>query len=160
MYEVLLLIIKIIFCRLLLLIIPAPIMLFTIAWLILCISVYHIKLTLGRYGFLLESYDLISKSLIILTIWVIVLIVVAQSKVEYKKALMINISILLIRLIITFSTVRIVIFYFFFWMVVNSYFFYYYRVRISARTTESQASFIFLYSFRFLTFTYFNLIKC
>ena len=123
MYEVLLLIIKIIFCRLLLLIIPAPIMLFTIAWLILCISVYHIKLTLGRYGFLLESYDLISKSLIILTIWVIVLIVVAQSKVEYKKALIINISILLIRLIITFSTVRIVIFYFFFeWSLIPIFF--------------------------------------
>merc|ERR1712212_279160 len=132
-------IIKIIFCRLLLLIIPAPIMLFTIVWLILCISVYQIKLTLGRYRFLLESYDLISKSLIILTI---------------------NISILLIRLIITFSTVRIVIFYFFFEWSLIPIFFYYYRVRISARTTESQASFIFLYSFRFLTFTYFNLIKC
>lgn len=123
MYEVLLLIIKIIFCRLLLLIAPTPIMLFIIVWLMLCISVYHIKLTLGRYGFLIESYDLISKSLMILTIWVIILIVVAQSKVEYKKALIINISILLIRLVITFSTVRIVIFYFFFeWSLIPIFF--------------------------------------
>jgi len=108
---------------LLLLIVPAPIMLFIIVWLMLCISVYHIKLTLGRYGFLIESYDLISKSLMILTIWVIILIVVAQSKVEYKKALIINISILLIRLVITFSTVRIVIFYFFFeWSLIPIFF--------------------------------------
>ena len=123
MYEVLLLIIKIIFCRLLLIIIPAPIILFVIVWLMLCMSVHYIKLTLGRYGFLIESYDLISKSLIILTIWVIILIVVAQSKVEYKKALVINISILLIRLIITFRTVRIVMFYFFFeWSLIPIFF--------------------------------------
>jgi len=123
MYKVLLLIIKIIFSSLLLVLIPIPIILLTIVWLILYISTSHVKLTLGAYRFLTESYDLVSKSLIILTIWIIILIIIAQKTVEYKKVLVINISILLLRLIITFRTVRIIIFYFFFeWSLIPIFF--------------------------------------
>ena len=93
---------------------PIPIIVVVISLLILILSAYNFNLILGCYRFLRESYDLISKSLVILTIWIIVLIIIAQKNVEYKKTLGLNIIILLIRLIITFRTVRIIIFYFFF----------------------------------------------
>merc|ERR1712212_409759 len=98
-------IIKIILCRLVLLLLPSSIIILTISLLILLLTIHHLNLTLRCYTFLIESYDLISKSLIILTI-------IAQKNVEYKKTLGLNIIILLIRLIITFRTVRIIIFFF------------------------------------------------
>merc|ERR1712117_739193 len=102
-----------IFCRTILLFLPIPIIAVAISLLILILSAYNFNLILGCYRFLRESYDLISKSLVILTIWIIVLIIIAQKNVEYKKRLVINIIILFIRLAITFSTIRIIIFYFF-----------------------------------------------
>ena len=123
MYKILLLIIKIIFCRLVLLLLPSSIIILTISLLILTLSIHHFNLIFNCYRFLIESYDLISKSLIILTIWVIILIIIAQKNVEYKKNLNTNIIILLIRLIITFRTVRIIIFYFFFeWSLIPIFF--------------------------------------
>merc|ERR1712212_1037363 len=97
-------IIKIILCRLVLLLLPSSIIILAISLLILLLSIHHLNLILRCYTFLIESYDLISKSL---------LIIIAQKNVEYKKTLGLNIIILLIRLIITFRTVRIIIFYFF-----------------------------------------------
>jgi len=89
----------------------------------LILSAYNFNLILSCYRFLRESYDLISKSLVILTIWIIVLIIIAQKNVEYKKRLVINIIILFIRLAITFSTIRIIIFYFFFeWSLIPIFF--------------------------------------
>ena len=123
MYKILLLIIKIILCRLVLLLLPSSIIILTISLLILLLTIHHLNLILRCYTFLIESYDLISKSLIILTIWVIILIIIAQKNVEYKKTLGLNIIILLIRLIITFRTVRIIIFYFFFeWSLIPIFF--------------------------------------
>merc|ERR1711990_775123 len=87
-------IIKIIFCRTILLFLPIPIIVVVISLLILILSAYNFNLILGCYRFLRESYDLISKSLVILTIWIIVLIIIAQKNVEYKKRLVINIIIL------------------------------------------------------------------
>jgi len=116
-------IIKIIFCRTILLFLPIPIIVVVISLLILILSAYNFNLILGCYRFLRESYDLISKSLVILTIWIIVLIIIAQKNVEYKKRLVINIIILFIRLAITFSTIRIIIFYFFFeWSLIPIFF--------------------------------------
>ena len=114
MYEVLLLIIKIILPRVALLAIPAPIILLNISLMLLFLSFNHLKNLLGCYTYLSESYDIISKSLIRLTIWVILIIVIAQKIVEYKTLIAVNILILLVRLVITFSTISIVIFYFFF----------------------------------------------
>ena len=102
---------------------PTPVILLIISLLILVITACSIKTTLGCYRFLSESYDLISKSLVILTIWVIVLIIIAQKNVEYKKRLVMNILILLIRLVITFTTINIIIFYFFFeWSLIPIFF--------------------------------------
>ena len=102
---------------------PIPIIIVVISLLILILSAYNFNLILGCYRFLRESYDLISKSLVILTIWIIVLIIIAQKNVEYKKRLVINIIILFIRLAITFSTIRIIIFYFFFeWSLIPIFF--------------------------------------
>merc|ERR1712241_221885 len=104
--------------------------------LILILSAYNFNLILGCYRFLRESYDLISKSLVILTIWIIVLIIIAQRNVEYKKRLVINIIILFIRLAMTFSTIRIIIFYFFFeWSLIPI--FYYYRMGLPAGALKS-----------------------
>ena len=123
MYKILLLIIKIILCRLILLLLPLPIVILIISILILLLAAHHFNLILNSYRFLVESYDLVSKSLIILTIWVIILIIVAQKNVEYKKNLSLNMIILLISLIITFSTVRIIMFYFFFeWSLIPIFF--------------------------------------
>ena len=123
MYKILLLIIKIILCRLTLLLLPLPIVILIISILILLLAAHHFNLILNSYRFLVESYDLVSKSLIILTIWVIILIIVAQKNVEYKKNLSLNMIILLISLIITFSTVRIIMFYFFFeWSLIPIFF--------------------------------------
>merc|ERR1712210_168273 len=89
----------------------------------LILSAYNFNLILGCYRFLRESYDLISKSLVILTIWIIILIIIAQKNVEHKKRLVKNIIILFIRLAITFSTIRIIIFYFFFeWSLIPIFF--------------------------------------
>ena len=102
---------------------PTPVILLIISLLILVITACSIKTTLGCYRFLSESYDLISKSLVILTIWVIVLIIIAQKNVEYKKRLVMNILILLVRLVITFTTINIIIFYFFFeWSLIPIFF--------------------------------------
>jgi len=102
---------------------PIPIIVVVMPLLILILSAYNFNLILGCYRFLRESYDLISKSLVILTIWIIVLIIIAQKNVEYKKRLVINIIILFIRLAITFSTIRIIIFYFFFeWSLIPIFF--------------------------------------
>jgi len=105
------------------LLLPTPVILLIISLLILVITACSIKTTLGCYRFLSESYDLISKSLVILTIWVIVLIIIAQKNVEYKKRLVMNILILLVRLVITFTTINIIIFYFFFeWSLIPIFF--------------------------------------
>ena len=123
MYEVLLLIIKIILLRVALLAIPAPIILLNISLMLLFLSFNHLKNLLGCYTYLSESYDMISKSLIRLTIWVILIIVIAQKIVEYKTLIAVNILILLVRLVITFSTISIVIFYFFFeWSLIPIFF--------------------------------------
>ena len=123
MYEVLLLIIKIILPRVALLAIPAPIILLNISLMLLFLSFNHLKNLLGCYTYLSESYDMISKSLIRLTIWVILIIVIAQKIVEYKTLIAVNILILLVRLVITFSTISIVIFYFFFeWSLIPIFF--------------------------------------
>ena len=123
MYEVLLLIIKIILPRVALLAIPAPIILLNISLILLFLSFNHLKNLLGCYTYLSESYDMISKSLIRLTIWVILIIVIAQKIVEYKTLIAVNILILLVRLVITFSTISIVIFYFFFeWSLIPIFF--------------------------------------
>ena len=123
MYEVLLLIIKIILLRVALLAIPVPIILLNISLILLFLSFNHLKNLLGCYTYLSESYDMISKSLIRLTIWVILIIVIAQKIVEYKTLIAVNILILLVRLVITFSTISIVIFYFFFeWSLIPIFF--------------------------------------
>ena len=103
--------------------VPAPTVVLVISLLILILTIYNLKITLGCYTFLTESYDIVSKSLVILTVWLIILIIIAQKNVEYKKRLVINIIILLIRLIITFSTIRIIMFYFFFeWSLIPIFF--------------------------------------
>ena len=93
---------------------PTPAAVLIISLLILTLTLYNLKITLGCYTFLTESYDLVSRSLVILTIWLIILIIIAQKSVEYKKILMASIVVLLMRLVLTFSTIRIIIFYFFF----------------------------------------------
>merc|ERR1711992_257751 len=61
-----------------------------------------------------ESYDLLRKSLVLLSIWLIMLMIITQKRVNYKKLLFINMIVLLVRLVFTFNTTNIVIFYFFF----------------------------------------------
>jgi len=103
--------------------VPTPAAVLIISLLILTLTLYNLKITLGCYTFLTESYDLVSRSLVILTIWLIILIIIAQKSVEYKKILMASIVVLLMRLVLTFSTIRIIIFYFFFeWSLIPIFF--------------------------------------
>ena len=103
--------------------VPTPAAVLIISLLILTLTLYNLKITLGCYTFLTESYDLVSRSLVILTIWLIILIIIAQKSVEYKKILMASIVVLLLRLVLTFSTIRIIIFYFFFeWSLIPIFF--------------------------------------
>merc|ERR1711928_258789 len=73
--------------------------------------IYHFKCLLGNYTFIIESYDLLRKSLVLLSIWLIMLIIIAQKRVNYKKLLLINMIVLLVRLVFTFNTTNIIIFW-------------------------------------------------
>merc|ERR1712062_898942 len=69
------------------------------------------------------NLDLISIRIILLRYFIIVLIIIAQKNVEYKKRLVTNIIILFISLIFSFSTNRIIMFYFFFeWSLIPIFF--------------------------------------
>jgi len=114
MYKILLLIIKIIFVRATILTLPIPLIMILICFLIVNLRIYHFKCLLGNYTFIIESYDLLRKSLVLLSIWLIMLIIIAQKRVNYKKLLLINMIVLLVRLVFTFNTTNIIIFYFFF----------------------------------------------
>merc|ERR1711910_125763 len=128
-----------------------------ISLLILILSAYNFNLILGCYRFLRESYDLISKSLVILTIWIIVLIIIAQKNVEYKKRLVTNIIILFIRLAITFSTIRIITFYFFFeWSLIPIFFII---IGWGYQPERLKASLVFLYFICFSSTINFNHIN-
>ena len=123
MYKILLLIIKIIFVRATILTLPIPLIMILICFLIVNLRVYHFKCLLGNYTFIFESYDLLSKSLVLLSIWLIMLMIIAQKRVNYKRLLLINMIVLLVRLVLTFNTTNIIIFYFFFeWSLIPIFF--------------------------------------
>ena len=123
MYKILLLIIKIIFVRATILTLPIPLIMILICFLIVNLRIYHFKCLLGNYTFIFESYDLLRKSLVLLSIWLIMLIIIAQKRVNYKKLLLINMIVLLVRLVFTFNTTNIIIFYFFFeWSLIPIFF--------------------------------------
>ena len=123
MYKILLLIIKIIFVRATILTLPIPLIMILICFLIVNLRVYHFKCLLGNYTFIFESYDLLSKSLVLLSIWLIMLMIIAQKRVNYKRLLLINMIVLLVRLVFTFNTTNIIIFYFFFeWSLIPIFF--------------------------------------
>jgi len=123
MYKILLLIIKIIFVRATILTLPIPLIMILICFLIVNLRIYHFKCLLGNYTFIFESYDLLRKSLVLLSIWLIMLMIIAQKRVNYKKLLLINMIVLLVRLVFTFNTTNIIIFYFFFeWSLIPIFF--------------------------------------
>ena len=123
MYKILLLIIKIIFVRATILTLPIPLIMILICFLIVNLRIYHFKCLLGNYTFIFESYDLLSKSLVLLSIWLIMLMIIAQKRVNYKKLLLVNMIVLLVRLVFTFNTTNIIIFYFFFeWSLIPIFF--------------------------------------
>jgi len=123
MYKILLLIIKIIFVRTTILTLPIPLIVILICFLIFNLRVYHFKCLLGNYIFMFESYDLLRKSLVLLSIWLIMLMIITQKRVNYKKLLFINMIVLLVRLVFTFNTTNIIIFYFFFeWSLIPIFF--------------------------------------
>ena len=123
MYKILLLIIKIIFVRTTILTLPIPLIVILICFLIVNLRIYHFKYLLGNYTFIFESYDLLRKSLVLLSIWLIMLMIIAQKRVNYKKLLLINMIVLLVRLVFTFNTTNIIIFYFFFeWSLIPIFF--------------------------------------
>ena len=123
MYKILLLIIKIIFVRTTILTLPIPLIVILICFLIVNLRIYHFKCLLGNYTFIFESYDLLRKSLVLLSIWLIMLMIIAQKRVNYKKLLLINMIVLLVRLVFTFNTTNIIIFYFFFeWSLIPIFF--------------------------------------
>ena len=123
MYKILLLIIKIIFVRVTILTLPIPLIVILICFLIFNLRVYHFKCLLGNYTFMFESYDLLRKSLVLLSIWLIMLMIITQKRVNYKKLLFINMIVLLVRLVFTFNTTNIIIFYFFFeWSLIPIFF--------------------------------------
>ena len=123
MYKILLLIIKIIFVRVTILTLPIPLIVILICFLIVNLRIYHFKYLLGNYTFIFESYDLLRKSLVLLSIWLIMLMIIAQKRVNYKKLLLINMIVLLVRLVFTFNTTNIIIFYFFFeWSLIPIFF--------------------------------------
>ena len=123
MYKILLLIIKIIFVRVTILTLPIPLIVILICFLIVNLRIYHFKCLLGNYTFIFESYDLLRKSLVLLSIWLIMLMIIAQKRVNYKKLLLINMIVLLVRLVFTFNTTNIIIFYFFFeWSLIPIFF--------------------------------------
>ena len=123
MYKILLLIIKIIFVRATILTLPIPLIVILICFLIFNLRVYHFKCLLGNYTFIFESYDLLRKSLVLLSIWLIMLMIIAQKRVNYKRLLLINMIVLLVRLVLTFNTTNIIIFYFFFeWSLIPIFF--------------------------------------
>ena len=123
MYKILLLIIKIIFVRTTILTLPIPLIVILICFLIVNLRIYHFKYLLGNYTFIFESYDLLRKSLVLLSIWLIMLMIIAQKRVNYKRLLLINMIVLLVRLVLTFNTTNIIIFYFFFeWSLIPIFF--------------------------------------
>ena len=123
MYKILLLIIKIIFVRVTILTLPIPLIVILICFLIVNLRIYHFKYLLGNYTFIFESYDLLRKSLVLLSIWLIMLMIITQKRVNYKKLLFINMIVLLVRLVFTFNTTNIIIFYFFFeWSLIPIFF--------------------------------------
>ena len=123
MYKILLLIIKIIFVRVTILTLPIPLIVILICFLIVNLRIYHFKYLLGNYTFIFESYDLLRKSLVLLSIWLIMLMIITQKRVNYKKLLLINMIVLLVRLVFTFNTTNIIIFYFFFeWSLIPIFF--------------------------------------
>ena len=123
MYKILLLIIKIIFVRVTILTLPIPLIVTLICFLIVNLRIYHFKYLLGNYTFIFESYDLLRKSLVLLSIWLIMLMIIAQKRVNYKRLLLINMIVLLVRLVLTFNTTNIIIFYFFFeWSLIPIFF--------------------------------------
>ena len=123
MYKILLLIIKIIFVRVTILTLPIPLIVILICFLIVNLRIYHFKCLLGNYTFIFESYDLLRKSLVLLSIWLIMLMIIAQKRVNYKRLLLINMIVLLVRLVFTFNTTNIIIFYFFFeWSLIPIFF--------------------------------------
>lgn len=123
MYKILLLIIKIIFVRATILTLPIPLIVILICFLIVNLRIYHFKCLLGNYTFIFESYDLLRKSLVLLSIWLIMLMMIAQKRVNYKRLLLINMVVLLVRLVFTFNTTNIIIFYFFFeWSLIPIFF--------------------------------------
>ena len=123
MYKILLLIIKIIFVRVTILTLPIPLIVILICFLIVNLRIYHFKCLLGNYTFIFESYDLLRKSLVLLSIWLIMLMIIAQKRVNYKRLLLINMIVLLVRLVLTFNTTNIIIFYFFFeWSLIPIFF--------------------------------------
>ena len=123
MYKILLLIIKIIFVRATILTLPIPLIVILICLLIVNLRIYHFKYLLGNYTFIFESYDLLRKSLVLLSIWLIMLMIIAQKRVNYKRLLLINMIVLLVRLVLTFNTTNIIIFYFFFeWSLIPIFF--------------------------------------
>ena len=123
MYKILLLIIKIIFVRVTILTLPIPLIVILICFLIVNLRIYHFKYLLGNYTFIFESYDLLRKSLVLLSIWLIMLMIIAQKRVNYKRLLLINMIVLLVRLVFTFNTTNIIIFYFFFeWSLIPIFF--------------------------------------
>ena len=123
MYKILLLIIKIIFVRATILTLPIPLIMILICFLIVNLRIYHFKCLLGNYTFMFESYDLLRKSLVLLSIWLIMLMIITQKRVNYKKLLFINMIVLLVRLVFTFNTTNIIIFYFFFeWSLIPIFF--------------------------------------
>ena len=123
MYKILLLIIKIIFVRATILTLPIPLIVILICFLIVNLRIYHFKCLLGNYTFIFESYDLLRKSLVLLSIWLIMLMIIAQKRVNYKRLLLINMIVLLVRLVLTFNTTNIIIFYFFFeWSLIPIFF--------------------------------------
>nr|ALO77517.1 NADH deshydrogenase subunit 4 [Mordellidae sp. GENSP01] len=91
------------------------------SWLLMIVSLFLIfSFSIDFYSDIsyLLSMDLLSYSLIILSFWILMLMVVASEKIyslgDYSSFMLFNLIILLLALYLTFSSLDLFIFYFFF----------------------------------------------
>ena len=118
----LLLIIKILFFRIILFLIPISIQIIIIILLILILFFLINVNNINNY-YLYFNLDLISIRLILLRLWIIFLIVLSQFNTKYLNILIFLFIILNISLIYSFSVNRIISFYFFFeWSLIPIFF--------------------------------------
>jgi len=109
-------------------------------------------------------FDQISFSLVILSLFIIVLIYYSRNTVYSRRGVWYFyglVYVLILVLILTFLITNLLGFYFFFWIYFNSYFINYYRLGVSTRAVTSGSLFFILYIRRIFTFfiNYNNIFK-